>query len=321
MVALSPTTPPHMRVRIRGFCGLRHAIEESRKPQRAEVSYRKRDRQGPDFSTSARDRAECALFVRRGRVRPRVGGVARTVACRAFIASRSQIAIVVESIDPGPPTLRVSGRSQSNPFSPLVGGEFFAHLLIADPSRPSRQHPNLLGAAPQGLRRDPPLFSRGSPCGICASRSPGRSESARERGRGISRLYFPDGFERADLARGIGTPQRNACSALWESVKGLFRVRRVQSVPAVCIPPGARLVLRDIPLAMQPSAGVRSVENVVFTQIDVIENRHRDAMRFANGSAILLQRLANGQRVTVVSLGPDVANDLSHDNYPCEAWV
>jgi len=132
---------------------------------------------------------------------------------------------------------------------------------------------------------------------------------------------FPTGSKGLTSPEELVPPQRNACSALWESVKGLFRVRRVQSVPAVCIPPGARLVLRDIPLAMQSSAGVRSVENVVFTQIAVIENRHRDAVRFANGSAILLQRLANGQRVTVVSLGPDVANDLSHDNYPCEAWV
>ena len=105
----------------------------------------------------------------------------------------------------------------------------------------------------------------------------------------------------------------NAYTVLWDRLKDAFRVRSLQSVCAVCIPPGALLVLRDIPRAIQSSAGVRSVENVTFTQLDTIENRHRDAVRFSNGSTILLQYLSNGQRVTVVSLNS--ANDVSCDDY------
>jgi hypothetical protein len=82
-----------------------------------------------------------------------------------------------------------------------------------------------------------------------------------------------------------------------------FSLRQVPC--AVCIPPGARLVLRDIPARLQSSLGIRAEEEVVFVQIGMDAGRHRDAVRFGNNQELLLQRLAEGQRARMVSLGGD----------------
>jgi len=74
---------------------------------------------------------------------------------------------------------------------------------------------------------------------------------------------------------------------------------------AVCIPPGARLVLRDIPARLQSGLGLGLEEEVVFVQTGMDAGRHRDAVRFRNNQELLLQRLAEGQRARVVSLGDD----------------
>jgi hypothetical protein len=71
---------------------------------------------------------------------------------------------------------------------------------------------------------------------------------------------------------------------------------------AVCIPPGARLFLGDIPKDVQNSFAVGASEEVTFTQLTATPNRYRDAVRFKNGREILLQRLNQGQRVRVLQL-------------------
>ena len=71
---------------------------------------------------------------------------------------------------------------------------------------------------------------------------------------------------------------------------------------SVCVPPGARLLLRDIPKDLQRRWGVTAVEEVTFVQLSAEAFIHRDAVRFANGQEILLQRLQCGQRVDVLSL-------------------
>ena len=87
----------------------------------------------------------------------------------------------------------------------------------------------------------------------------------------------------------------------------LFDPREVPC--AVCIPPGARLLLRDIPEHLQKHLGVGAVENVVFTQRSTEVPRHRDGFRFTNGQEILLQRLAEGQRATVLSLSSALSEE------------
>ena len=71
---------------------------------------------------------------------------------------------------------------------------------------------------------------------------------------------------------------------------------------AVCVPPGARLWLRDIPGYLQGRLQVGTVEEVTFVEQSAEAFRYRDAVRFSNGREILLQRLPCGVRVEVLSL-------------------
>jgi hypothetical protein len=87
-----------------------------------------------------------------------------------------------------------------------------------------------------------------------------------------------------------------ACPTLKQT---LFRTGR----PAVCVPPGARLLLRDIPEPLQHRLGVGAVEEVTFVEQTSEAFRFRDAVRFANGRELLLQHLQRGQHVEVLSLG------------------
>jgi hypothetical protein len=71
---------------------------------------------------------------------------------------------------------------------------------------------------------------------------------------------------------------------------------------AVCVPPGARLLLRDIPRNLQRQFDVQATEEVTFVQVSAEAYEYRDAVRFRNGREVLLQRLRCGQRVKVLSL-------------------
>jgi hypothetical protein len=89
----------------------------------------------------------------------------------------------------------------------------------------------------------------------------------------------------------------------WARLKELFNPPDAPAVPAVCIPPGARLLVLDIAANMQHECGFqKDVEEAVFTQITAAVNTFRDAVRFQNGIEILLQKFAEGQRVRVLDL-------------------
>ncbi len=47
---------------------------------------------------------------------------------------------------------------------------------------------------------------------------------------------------------------------------------------------------------------------MVFVQVGMDAGRHRDAVRFRNNQELLLQRLAEGQRARVISMGGDNAS-------------
>jgi hypothetical protein len=91
--------------------------------------------------------------------------------------------------------------------------------------------------------------------------------------------------------------------SFWESFKSFFEPSRQPAVaPAVCIPPGAHLILKDIPVDMQRQCRVSDEEGVVFTQLSADVNSYRDAIRFNNGFQMRLQDLREGMRVEVLSL-------------------
>src|SRR5579872_94771 len=86
----------------------------------------------------------------------------------------------------------------------------------------------------------------------------------------------------------------------WSAVKEVF-TSHPKRVPAVCVPPGTDLLLRDIPKKLQNQFGVKPIEQVTFTQITATVNRYRDAVSFHNGHHVLLQDLQEGQRVRVLA--------------------
>ena len=94
----------------------------------------------------------------------------------------------------------------------------------------------------------------------------------------------------------------------WNAMKDFFNPPKAEPAPAVCIPPGARLRLQDIPARLQHELSVGPVEDVTFTQITAAVNSYRDAVRFANGREVRLQELREGQRVIVLDLS--VAEEL-----------
>ena len=73
---------------------------------------------------------------------------------------------------------------------------------------------------------------------------------------------------------------------------------------AICVPPGARLILKDISARMQKDLGLCPEEGGKFIETSVDLYRHRDAIQLANGLVIPLQRLCEGQRIEVLSLVP-----------------
>ena len=89
----------------------------------------------------------------------------------------------------------------------------------------------------------------------------------------------------------------------WQAFKDFFEPGRpVSLTPAVCIPPGAQLIVKDIPNDLQRQCHVTEREAVIFTQISADVNSYRDAIRFHNGCEIRLQELREGMRVEVLSL-------------------
>ena len=94
-------------------------------------------------------------------------------------------------------------------------------------------------------------------------------------------------------------------SGFWGKLTRLLAPPDLMPVPAVCVPPGARLILKDIPADMQAQMNVGSEESVTFVQTGVMENQYRDAVRFENARELGLQSLREGQRVHVLSLDPE----------------
>ncbi|MGH9374679.1 MAG: hypothetical protein ACRD1J_00755 [Terriglobia bacterium] len=101
----------------------------------------------------------------------------------------------------------------------------------------------------------------------------------------------------------------------WQALRrSLLNLPSACSVPAVCIPPGARLRLQDIPARLKRQLEIGPVEDVTFTELTAIANNYRDAVVFQNGRHILLQELEEGQRAKVLDLSSAEAIE------PYEEW-
>lgn len=102
----------------------------------------------------------------------------------------------------------------------------------------------------------------------------------------------------SDLQRSAVPPE-----ALSNGLWSFFRLRpKTESIRAVCIPPGARLILRNIPERLQRRLAVGPVEEVTFVQLSDSAYTYRDAVRFKDKREVRLQGLSEGQRVLVLDL-------------------
>jgi hypothetical protein len=91
----------------------------------------------------------------------------------------------------------------------------------------------------------------------------------------------------------------------WTSfIRWLFP-RKKCGLTAVCIPPGARLLVSEVPPCWRPMLGVSLLQMVEFTQLSEMSYAYRDALRFADGKTVLLQKLPEGLRATVMALAPE----------------
>lgn len=113
----------------------------------------------------------------------------------------------------------------------------------------------------------------------------------------------------ADLKR-ITDPPVPARKSVWRQVAEFFNPPKPEPVPAVCIPPGARLELQDVPARLQQELAVGPVERVTFKQISAAAHTYRDAVRFRNGRDVRLQELREGLRILVLDLSSAEELDL-----------
>ena len=101
--------------------------------------------------------------------------------------------------------------------------------------------------------------------------------------------------------------KRSACPpaaprTFWNVLVSFFNPPQIDPVCAVCIPPGARLKLHDLPVRLQRTFDAATDETVTFTQLSAAAHSYRDAFRFPGGGVIRLQELNEGLRVTVLDL-------------------
>ena len=102
--------------------------------------------------------------------------------------------------------------------------------------------------------------------------------------------------------------------SLWRRLKNFFVEQPYGTLQpcAVCVPPGATLLVKNVPADLQLRWSVGPDEEVRFVQCSADVNRYRDSLQFKNQRRILLQELREGMCLQVVSLGGSETPD-EHD--------
>jgi len=100
-------------------------------------------------------------------------------------------------------------------------------------------------------------------------------------------------------------PVRPPCVnvSLWGKVRGWFAAPPARpAIPAVCIPPGARLRVQSVPVNIQRVFKAEPGDDVLFTEITATWGQFRDGLRVREKEEILLQSLGEGLEVQVIDL-------------------
>ena len=98
-------------------------------------------------------------------------------------------------------------------------------------------------------------------------------------------------------------------NGFWAAARNHFELSQCRpsyrsSMCAICVPPGARLILKGISPLMQMDFSLGPEEGGKFIQTSFDALRHRDAIQLASGRVIPLQLLGEGQRIEILSLVP-----------------
>lgn len=93
----------------------------------------------------------------------------------------------------------------------------------------------------------------------------------------------------------------------WATIKDWLLPRRTPQCTAICIPPGARLLLSDIPRNVQMHLRIGCTEVGTFIELSDQSYSYRDALLLPNATRVLLQDLPPGLHAIVLSLSPDTA--------------
>ena len=99
--------------------------------------------------------------------------------------------------------------------------------------------------------------------------------------------------------------ERSAWARGWSSFLRWVFPRRQCGMTAVCIPPGARLLISEVPKNAKAGLELLEMESVDFTQLSERSYAYRDALRLPDGETVLLQKLPEGLRATVMALAPE----------------
>jgi len=117
------------------------------------------------------------------------------------------------------------------------------------------------------------------------------------------------GFASAADLRECEVKNEKASSSIWGVMKDwLLLPRHSERLPTICVPPGAQLLLRDIPTKVQASLCIRASEVVVFTELHARRYRFRDALLLPNATRVLLQDLPQGLHAVVLSMSSDTSS-------------
>jgi len=90
--------------------------------------------------------------------------------------------------------------------------------------------------------------------------------------------------------------------SFWAGMREIFTSSETCTIPAVCVPPGARLTLENVAERLRRRYGLQAQEEVRFEQLTAAPYAYRDAVVFQNGTKLKLQELPEGQRITVLAL-------------------
>jgi hypothetical protein len=108
-------------------------------------------------------------------------------------------------------------------------------------------------------------------------------------------------------------PVQITSASKWQSIctgmKSFLLPRSRPTVPAVCMPPGSRLMVTSVPADLLRPHGFKPGDTVTTTEITSQSYTYRDGLVLPNGRCVLLQELPEGIQAVVLSTALEPVED------------